>query len=142
MHVGKGEAQMLFYVKLYAMAVPVFFVVDMIWLGLVAKGFYQKQLGHLLSEKVNWVAAAGFYLVFIAGILLFAVHPALEKNSAGKAALFGALFGLMTYATYDMTNLATMKEWPIVVAVVDILWGMFLCTVVSLSCFWFAKWLA
>ncbi len=132
---------MLFYVKLYAIAVTVFLLVDMIWLGVVAKGFYQKHLGYLLAPQVNWVAAAVFYLVFIAGIILFAVHPALEKASVGKAALLGALFGLMTYATYDMTNLATVRDWPVVVAVVDILWGMFLCTVVSVSCFWFARWL-
>jgi uncharacterized membrane protein len=133
---------MLFYCKLYVLTLPVFLLVDMVWLGLVAKGFYQKHLGYLLSPKVNWAAAVIFYLLFIGGILLFAVLPAVEKHSWVRAGLLGALFGLMTYATYDMTNLATIKDWPLVVVVVDILWGMILCTLVSVAGFWIAKWLS
>lgn len=130
---------MFFYLKLYALTLPVFLLVDMVWLGIVAKGFYRKHLGYLLSPEVNWAAALGFYLLFIAGILMFAVLPALEKNSWGRAAALGAMFGLMTYATYDMTNLATVRNWPVIVTVVDILWGMCLCTVVSSWGFWIAR---
>ena len=129
------------FAKLYGFALPVFLAIDMVWLGLVAPGFYRSQIGHLLSPKVNWVAAGLFYLVFVAGIIMFAVLPAIEKGSFARAALLGGLFGLMTYATYDMTNLATIRDWPVLVTVVDIAWGVVLCTLVSVSCFGFAKWL-
>jgi uncharacterized membrane protein len=133
---------MLFYLKLYVMTVPVFLLVDMIWLGVIAKEFYRKHLGFLMSPQVNWLAALGFYLLFVVGLIVFAVNPALEKASWVRAGVLGALFGMMTYATYDMTNLATIKGWPVVVTVTDILWGMVLCSIVSVSSFWFARWLA
>ena len=132
---------MLFYLKLYALTVPVFFLCDMVWLGVVARGFYRRNLEFLLRPQPNWAAAVGFYLLFVAGVLLFAVQPAIREDSWARAALLGALFGLMTYATYDMTNLATVKDWPVLVSVVDIIWGMVLCTGVSLTSFAFAKWL-
>ena len=113
----------------------------MIWLGYLAKGFYRNKLGSIVSATVNWPAAIGFYLVYIVGILIFAVIPALERDSALRAALFGALFGFFTYATYDLTNLATIKEWPLRVAVVDIIWGAALCTTVATFSFYIAKWL-
>jgi uncharacterized membrane protein len=105
--------------------VPVFFIIDMVWLGVVAKDFYQQQLGYLMGP-VNWTAAIVFYLVYIVGILLFAVYPALQEGSLMKAVIFGALFGFFTYATYDFTNLATVKDWPFLVTVVDVMWGTFL----------------
>ena len=95
-----------FYLKLYALTVPVFFIIDLIWLGVVAKGFYQKNLKYILSPNVNWTAAIIFYLMYIAGILIFAVAPGIAKDSLRHAALWGALFGFFTYATYDLTNLA------------------------------------
>jgi uncharacterized membrane protein len=88
----------------------------------LAKGFYQDKLGGFLGP-VNWTAAIIFYLIFIVGILIFAVAPALESQSLAKAVVLGALFGFFTYATYDLTNLATLKDWPIIVVVVDIIWG-------------------
>lgn len=130
-----------FFLKLYLSTVSVFFLIDMVWLGLVARGFYQKHLSSVLSDKVNWTAAIVFYLIFISGIILFAVQPALDRNSLGRAALLGALFGFFTYATYDLTNLATIKDWPIVVVIVDILWGMVLCSVVAGASFLIANWL-
>lgn len=130
-----------FFLKLYLSTVSVFFLIDMVWLGLVARGFYQKHLSFVLSDKVNWTAAIVFYLIFISGIILFAVQPALDRNSLGRAALLGALFGFFTYATYDLTNLATIKDWPIVVVIVDILWGMVLCSVVAGASFLIANWL-
>lgn len=110
------------YIYLYALTVPVFFLIDMLWLGLVANKFYQSQLGHLLGP-VNWTAAIVFYLMYIVGILIFAIVPALDAQSLSKALLFGALFGFFTYATYDFTNLATLKDWPLMVVIVDVLWG-------------------
>ena len=94
------------FIKLYAIALPVFFVIDMIWLGLVAKGFYRAQIGALMKPEVNWTAAVVFYLIFIAGLVVFVISPAVEKSSWKHALLFGALFGLVCYATYDLTNLA------------------------------------
>jgi uncharacterized membrane protein len=122
---------MSLFLKLYAIALPVFFVIDMIWLGLVAKGFYQQQIGFLMKTNINWVAAIIFYLLFIAGLIVFVVTPAIDKNSWMVALGLGALFGLITYATYDLTNLATVKDWPLLVTIVDLLWGMTLAASVS-----------
>ncbi len=130
-----------FYLKLYALTVPVFFIIDLIWLGVVAKGFYQKNLNYILSPQVNWPAAILFYLLFIAGILIFAVVPALTKDSWQHALLYGALFGFFTYMTYELTNLALLKDWPLNIVVVDIIWGVVLCTAVATLSFILAKWL-
>lgn len=110
------------FVTLYLVSVPVFFLVDMIWLGLVARDFYRAQLGNLLGE-VNWVAAIFFYLVFLVGLTFFAIYPAVTEGSWKTALLLGALFGFFTYATYDLTNLATLKDWPLLIVIVDIVWG-------------------
>ena len=130
-----------FYLKLYALTVPVFFIIDLIWLGVVARGFYQKNLKFILSPNVNWTAAIIFYLMYIAGILIFAVVPGVAKDSLRHAALWGALFGFFTYATYDLTNLALLKDWPLNIVIVDILWGVVLCTIVATLSFYIAKWL-
>jgi uncharacterized membrane protein len=114
------------FFKLYLIALPVFFIIDMLWLGLIAKEFYRKHLGFLMRPQVNWIAAVLFYLIFIAGILIFVVIPARADGSAFKAVWMGLAFGLVTYATYDLTNLATVKEWPLIVTVVDLMWGMVL----------------
>jgi len=124
---------------LYALTVPVFFAVDMVWLGLVAKKLYARQIGHLMSAKVQWAPALLFYFLFIAGILVFVVLPALSKGSPGRALLFGALFGLISYATYDLTNLATLRDWPLLIVVVDLGWGMVLTAAVSGASFWIAR---
>ena len=113
------------------LTVPVFFAIDMLWLGYLARNFYKSQLHHLLSPKVNWPAAFLFYFIYIAGILFFAVRPGLATQSLGVACLYGALFGFFTYATYDLTNLATLPNWPIKVVLVDIAWGTLLCTLVA-----------
>lgn len=133
---------MTLYLKLYALTIPVFFIVDMIWLGGVAKGFYRRHLHFILSTDVNWTAAVVFYLIYVAGIIFFAVRPAIAVDSLAQAALLGALFGFVTYATYDLTNLALIRDWPIVIVVVDILWGICLCTLVAAISFILAKWLA
>ena len=121
------------FIKLYAIALPVFFAIDMVWLGLVAKNFYPNQIGFLISSNINWADAFIFYLLFIAGLVLFVITSAVEKESWSHALIFGALFGLVTYATYDLTNLATLKDWPLLVTLVDLAWGMTLGALVSFT---------
>ena len=132
---------MVYYTKLYFAILIAFFAIDMVWLGLVARTFYRKQLGFLLSPNTNWVAALIFYLLFIAGILVFVVLPGLEDNSLRTTILRAALFGLVTYATYDLTNLATLKDWPLPVTIVDLAWGTILSIAVSCVGFLAGKWL-
>jgi uncharacterized membrane protein len=123
------------FFKLFLIALPVFFVIDMVWLVLVAKKFYQEHIGFLMKQNVNWLAAVIFYLLFISGLVIFVISPAVEKQSWVHALIFGALFGLITYATYDLTNLATLKDWPILVTVVDLIWGTVLASSVSVVAF-------
>lgn len=113
-------------VRNYLIAFVVFFVIDILWLGFVAKDFYREQLGFIMATKTNWPAAVVFYLIFIGGLMFFAINPALAKDSIKYAFLVGGLFGFMTYATYDMTNLATLKDWPLVISIIDIIWGTLL----------------
>jgi len=119
------------FVKLFLVALPVFFAIDMVWLALVAKNFYQKQIGFLMKPDINWLAAIIFYLLFITGLIVFVITPAMVKQSWVHALLYGALFGLVSYATYDLTNLATVKDWPLLVTVVDLVWGSVLAASVS-----------
>lgn len=107
----------------YASTAAVFLSVDLLWLGVVAKSFYQSRLGDLLLEKPNLTFAVLFYLIYVIGIIIFAVEPALKSGSWQTALIYGALFGFFTYATYDITNLATLKSWPTDMAIVDIVWG-------------------
>ncbi|MBN2113260.1 MAG: DUF2177 family protein [Acidimicrobiia bacterium] len=119
--------------KLYLIALPVFFAIDMVWLGLVAKGFYREQIGSLMRSPVNWPAAIAFYLLFILGLVVFVIAPAMDRDSWLRALGYGALFGLITYATYDLTNLATLKDWPVLLTVVDLAWGAVLAASVSIA---------
>ena len=125
----------------YLLTTVVFFAIDILWLGLIAKGLYQKIMGHLLADQVNWTAAIIFYLIFIIGIFVFAIMPSVEKDSFQHALLYGALFGFFTYATYDLTNLATMKDFPLKIVFIDILWGIVLTASVSISGFYIMRWL-
>ncbi len=126
------------FIKLYAIALPVFFAIDMVWLGVVAKDFYRAQIGSLLRPDVNWMAAIIFYLIFIGGLVAFVITPAIEKGSWMHALLFGAFFGLVCYATYDLTNLAVAKDWPLLVTIVDLIWGMVLASSVSVITYFIA----
>lgn len=110
----------------YAVSVPVFFIVDMIWLGIIAKGFYRKALEPLLTPNINWTAALLFYFLFLFGILIFALLPGMEKRSLVYTITMAALFGFIAYATYDLTNLATLRDWPLTLSIVDMIWGAFL----------------
>lgn len=122
---------MIFWLKLYLLTLPVFAAVDLLWIGVLARDLYKTNLGHLLSPTVNWTAAAVFYLLYIGGILLFAVRPGLEEGSVARAALWGALFGFFTYMTYELTNAATLPNWPLKVIVLDTLWGVVLCATIA-----------
>ena len=115
----------------YGVTVPIFFAIDLVWLVVVAKSFYRQHLGHLLAAEVRWGPAILFYLVFIAGLVFFAVRPALAAGSATRALGYGALFGLVTYATYDLTNHATLRDWPAIVTAVDLAWGSVLSASVA-----------
>ena len=128
-------------IYLYLLTLPVFFGIDMLWIGVLAKDFYRNNLGHLFRENINWAAALIFYFLYIIGILIFATLPAMEKQSLGRAVLLGALFGFFAYATYDLTNFATLKDWPLKVTVVDMIWGMVLTASVAAASYLIGRWL-
>jgi len=126
-------------IKLYLIAFPIFLGIDLVWLGVISNSFYQQQLGSLISEDVNWIPAIIFYLLFIVGLVFFVIKPGLEKKSLKNTILNSSIFGLVTYATYDLTNLATIRDWPLLVTVVDLLWGVFISISVSLLTYLIAK---
>lgn len=132
---------MAYYLKLYIATLIAFFAIDMLWLGLVARTFYQRHLGFLMAPHPNWLAAIVFYLLFVVGIVVFVVVPGLKADSLKTTLLLAALFGLITYATYDLTNLATIKNWPVLLTVVDMIWGTVLSVLVSFASFMAGKWL-
>ncbi|MDR6951504.1 putative membrane protein [Ancylobacter sp. 3268] len=101
----------------------VFLAIDSVWLGLMAGRFYRPRLGHLMADQLNLPPAILFYLLYVAGIVVFAVQPALASGRWSTALTQGALFGLIAYACYDLTNQATLRDWPALVTVVDIMWG-------------------
>jgi len=133
---------MAYYLKLYFATLAVFFAVDMLWLGVISRAFYQKHLGFLMAPQVNWFAALVFYFLFIAGVLVFVVLPGIKEDVLATTLIKAAFFGLITYATYDLTNLATVKNWPLVITIVDLIWGMVLTTIVSLAGLFIGKWLS
>ena len=116
---------------IYLICTVIFFAIDMLWLGFFARSFYKDKLGFILSDKVNWAAAVIFYLVYIGGILFFAVLPALREHSWAIAAVNGVVLGMLCYATYDLTNMATIAGWPLIVVIVDIVWGIVLTGMVA-----------
>jgi uncharacterized membrane protein len=130
---------MRYYIKLYFITLIAFLAIDMVWLGLVARTFYRNYLGFLMTPTTNWIAAGLFYLLFILGILVFVVVPGLQNNLLKATLLRAALFGLVTYATYDLTNLATVKNWPVLITVIDMAWGTILSVVVSFIGFMVGK---
>jgi len=123
----------------YLLTTVVFFAIDMVWLGLVAKNIYQKYLGALLSETVNWASAIIFYLIFIVGIFIFVISPAVEKQSVVRAIVLGAIFGFIAYATYDLTNYATLKGFPLNIVFIDLAWGATLTAMVSVAGYYIVK---
>jgi uncharacterized membrane protein len=130
---------MIGYLKLYLVSLAAFFAFDMVWLSLAARSFYQQYLGFLMAPSPNWFVAIIFYLLFVVGILVFVVLPGLRQNSLKATILHGAFFGLITYATYDLTNLATLKDWPALITIVDMAWGTVLSVLVSYISFMAGK---
>jgi uncharacterized membrane protein len=118
--------------KLFAITLPVFFAIDMLWLGVLARDLYREQIGGLMKADANWWAAILFYLIFIAGMVFFVIAPAHEKRSWRHALFAGAAFGFVTYATFDLTALALLKDWPLSITLVDLAWGTVLSASVSL----------
>lgn len=134
---------MLKLLSSYAIATAFFFAIDMLWLGVIAKKLYREKLGFILSNEVNWTAALVFYFIYIAGILFFAVYPALRDFSWQTALLNGAVLGFLCYATYDLTNMATIAKWPLQIVLIDIVWGTVLTGSVSILTYLAAtKWLS
>ncbi|MFO7886889.1 MAG: DUF2177 family protein [Eubacteriales bacterium] len=123
------------YIKMYFITLAVFFVIDLTWLGLIAKNLYSQQLGFIMKENVNWIAAVTFYLIFIIGIVYFVVNPAIINDNWRYALFAGMLFGFITYATYDLTNLATLKDWPLKITIIDLIWGTSLGGLTSIISF-------
>lgn len=122
---------MTFYVLLWAIAFVLLLIIDMIWLMWLGRGFYVEEIGGLLLEQPNLIAAFGFYALYIAGLVYLVIAPAAEADSVIKAVISGAVFGLVAYATYDLTNLAVMKGFTLKIALIDMVWGMVLSAAVS-----------
>jgi uncharacterized membrane protein len=118
------------FAVLYLIALPIFVILDFIWLGLISSDFYKLQFGSLLGDT-NWIAVGVLYLIMLAGLTYFVIYPASQKGSVVSALLLGAFFGCVLYATYEVTNLALVRDWPLSAALVDIVWGTFLCASVS-----------
>lgn len=131
-----------YYLKLYAATTAVFFALDITWLGFVAKGIYQRQMGHLLAENTRWGAAIAFYLIYVAAIVILCVLPAVEKQSVMRALALGAVFGLAAYAAFDLTSLALIKGFPGGIVPLDLAWGVVLTASVSAAGYYAARWLA
>jgi len=124
----------------YVVTVPVFFIIDMFWLGVVAKPIYNKYLGYILAEQTKWGSAIIFYLLFILGLVFFAIYPTLQSGGTiWKAILYGALFGFFAYMTYELTNHAVIRDWPWQIVIIDILWGTFLGGAVAGAGYYFSK---
>lgn len=122
-------------IYLYLATIPVFLIVDLLWLGIIARPFYQSQLAGFLGP-VNWPVAITFYLLYVLGIIFFAVMPALEAGSLTRALVLGALLGFFAYMTYDLTNYSTLRNWPPLLTVVDIIWGTVLTAIVATASYW------
>lgn len=126
-------------IKTYMIALIVFFSIDIVWLAVVAKDLYRKEIGFIMSDVPNWIVAIIFYLIFITGLVFFVINPAVGKNSWTYALFVGMFFGFITYATYDLTNLAKLKDWPIKITIIDLLWGSSIGGMVSTITFFVLK---
>jgi uncharacterized membrane protein len=114
---------MMRYVWTYGATLIAFLAIDLVWLGFIAKNFYRDQLGTLMLDRPSLAIGLGFYLLFAFGIVVFAVTPGLREGSWRTTLVLGALLGLIAYGTYDLTNLATLRNWPVTMSLVDMAWG-------------------
>jgi uncharacterized membrane protein len=136
------DMSMAKYVWAYMGAACVFVAADFVWLGFVARNFYRQQLGSLLSDNPSTGAAAVFYALYLVGVVVFGVTPGLQTGLWTSALTFGALFGFFAYATYDLTNLSTLRDWPPALALVDIAWGTALTAAAACGGFFIASFIA
>jgi uncharacterized membrane protein len=126
------------FLKLYAFAALAFFPIDILWIGFIGNSIYKKQIGHLMAEQTDWLAAGLFYPLFLAGVVYFVVIPSLD-GTATDVLLRGAFFGLITYATFELTSKAVLATWPWPVVFIDMLWGMVLCAATSWFSWYFGR---
>jgi uncharacterized membrane protein len=127
---------------LYAISLVVFLGIDFVWLTSMGERFYRPQLGKLMAERANLPVALVFYLLYVVGVLVLVVMPAVDKGSLVQAILGGALLGAVAYGTYDFTNLATIEGWPMLVSVVDVIWGTTLTAVIAAVGYGVGRWLS
>lgn len=127
------------YFLTYFIVLVIFLTIDAIWLGFIARKFYVNNIGYILAEKPNFLAAAIFYSIYVIGVIIFSTIPALKDGSGTTALIYGALFGFFAYLTYDMTNYSTLKDWPLQVSLIDTAWGTFLTGISSYLGYHFAK---
>ena len=125
------EGNMAAWMKMYLISTGIFLCIDAIWLGFIARGIYAKYLGYIMAKNIVWWAAGVFYLIFMAGLLFFVIEPSVRTQSIRYALAAGAFFGFVAYATYDLTNLATIEGWPLFVTVIDLIWGAFVASSTS-----------
>lgn len=124
------------FIKFYLVSLFTFFAIDLVWLGIIAKNLYKREIGFLMADEIRWGAALLFYFLYLAGLVFFAIMPAFKQGDWKIALMNGALFGFICYATYDLTNLATLKGWPVKIVIYDLIWGTFISASVSLVTFW------
>jgi len=132
---------MLRTIAIYLGSAAAFFTVDLLWLGGVARDFYRRDLGHLMAPEIRWGAALLFYFIFILGIVVFAVLPALESGDWFRAILLGGFVGVVGYAAFDLTCLALFKDFPVRIVVVDMIWGTVLSALTATAGFAVGRWL-
>jgi uncharacterized membrane protein len=125
----------------FLLSIPIIFIIDLAWLGIFAKDFYQKMMSPLVNIQFNWQYVILFYLIYFTGIYIFALKPGIESASLYKTLTMAAMFGFFCYATYDITNMATIKDWPLRLAIIDIVWGTFLTTFTAFVAYKIYFWL-
>jgi len=123
------------FLKLYFISLFTFLSIDAVWLSIIAKNFYQKQIGILMKSNINWISAFLVYALFVLGLVVLIILPNLGKKSWWEIMLMGGLFGLVAYGVYDLTNLATLKNWTLTMTIVDMIWGMTVGSLVSVITF-------
>lgn len=118
-------------IKRFLVTALVFLLIDIVWLAFISPKLYKANIGHLMSDKVNFIAAGVFYLLYVGALLYFVIDPAIADGSVWQGIWRGAFLGLVMYATYDLTNLATLKDWPLKITIIDLIWGTFITSATS-----------
>ncbi len=122
------------FLKLYLLSLAIFFMIDLVWLGFIAKDLYSDQLGFLMVKQIRWIPAILFYFIYLAGLTFFVILPLTLSGNWILSLLYGGFFGLVCYSTYDLSNLATLKDWPVKIVVIDLIWGSSISAFTSFIC--------